>query len=138
MPRNDGTGFVPNYSAAGAKSQDRSEEMIGSKVLLEIYKQYKEDWSANCVVLCLSGTFDIPCVRRLHRSFFAVCWYQVLYQPYNHAYVFAVVELLFDDCLDWLNWAHEHRRLPPLHLITQGSDNITGILIVMLLTRSSD
>lgn len=32
-------GFVPNYSAAGAKSQDRSEEIIGSKVLLEIYKQ---------------------------------------------------------------------------------------------------
>ena len=58
-------GFVPNFSAAGAKSQDRSEEMIGSKVLLEIYKQYGEDW---------------------------------------------IVELLFDDCLDWLNWAHEHRR----------------------------
>ena len=56
---------MPNYSAAGAKSQDRSEEMIGSKVLLEIYKQYGEDW---------------------------------------------IVELLFDDCLDWLNWAHEHRR----------------------------
>ena len=46
------TGFVPNYSAAGAKSQDRSEEIIGSKVLLEIYKQYNEDWSANCFVLC--------------------------------------------------------------------------------------
>jgi hypothetical protein len=38
-------GFVPNYSAAGAKSQDRSEEIIGSKVLLELYKQYKEEWS---------------------------------------------------------------------------------------------
>jgi hypothetical protein len=75
-------GFVPNYSAAGSKSQDRSEEIIGSKVLLEIYKQYKEEW---------------------------------------------IVELLFDDCLDWLNWAHEQRTLPPLNLITQGSDNITGV-----------
>ena len=37
-------GFVPNYSAAGAKSQDRSEEIIGSKVLLSLYKQYKEKW----------------------------------------------------------------------------------------------
>ena len=27
-------GFVPNYAAAGAKSQDRSEELIGSKVVL--------------------------------------------------------------------------------------------------------
>ena len=65
-------------------------------------------------------------------SFVAVCWCQILYQPYNLAYVFAVVELLFDDCLDWLNWAHEHRRLPPLHLVTQGSDNITGILLLLL------
>ena len=37
-------GFVPNYSAAGAKSQDRSEEIIGSKVLLSLYQQYKEEW----------------------------------------------------------------------------------------------
>jgi hypothetical protein len=49
-------GFVPNYSAAGAKSQDRSEEIIGSKVLLELYKQYKEEWSelyvaASCLLL---------------------------------------------------------------------------------------
>jgi putative isomerase len=51
-------------------------------VLLELYKQYKEEW---------------------------------------------VVELLFDDLLDWLNWAHDRRRLPPLNLITQGSDNITGV-----------
>ena len=41
-------GFIPNYSAAGAKSQDRSEEIIGSKVLLELHKQYKEDWSTHC------------------------------------------------------------------------------------------
>ena len=75
-------GFIPNYKAGGAGSQDRSEEMIGSKVLLEIYKQYKDKW---------------------------------------------VVELLFDDLKDWLDWAHEHRTLGPLNLITQGSDNITGV-----------
>jgi hypothetical protein len=40
---------------------------------------------------------------------------------------YAVVELLFDDCLGWLNWAHSERTLPPLQLITQGSDNITGV-----------
>ena len=75
-------GFVPNYSAAGAKSQDRSEEIIGSKVLLSLYQQYKEEW---------------------------------------------IVSLLFDDLLDWLEWAHVRRTLGPLNLITQGSDNITGV-----------
>ena len=73
---------MPNYSAAGAKSQDRSEEIIGSKVLLSLYRQYKEKW---------------------------------------------IVSLLFDDLLDWLEWAHERRTLAPLNLITQGSDNITGV-----------
>ena len=75
-------GFVGNYAAAGAKSQDRSEEIIGAKVLLELYKQYNEPW---------------------------------------------IVKLLFDDLLDWLNWAHAQRTLPPLNLITHGSDNITGV-----------
>ena len=37
-------GFIANYAAAGAKSQDRSEEIIGSKVLLELFKQFKEKW----------------------------------------------------------------------------------------------
>merc|ERR1712185_190767 len=30
-----GRGFVPNYSAGGIKSQDRTEPPIGAKVLLE-------------------------------------------------------------------------------------------------------
>eukprot|EP01043_Picozoa_sp_COSAG02_P060027 COSAG02_NODE_7761_length_2859_cov_1.892391_2_plen_131_part_00 len=128
VPWDDGTGFVPNYSAAGAKSQDRSEEIIGSKVLLEIYKQYKEDWSTNCVILCSQGHVLLPLRSKTPNEFSC----GVLVQGCINAstllmFVSAVVELLFDDCLDWLNWAHDHRRLPPLHLITQGSDNITGI-----------
>lgn len=75
-------GFIGNYAAGGAKSQDRSEEIIGAKVLLSLYNQYKEEW---------------------------------------------IVELLYDDLLDWLTWALQHRTLPPLNLITQGSDNITGV-----------
>ena len=63
-------GFIANYAVAGSKSQDRSEEIIGSKVLFELYKQYKDKW---------------------------------------------VVELLFDDLLDWLDWAHEHRTLGVRH-----------------------
>ncbi len=74
-------GFVPNFSAAGEKSQDRSEEVIGAKVLLEIYRAYGDEW---------------------------------------------LVELLFDDLYDWISWMLTRRTLPPLGLITLGSDNITA------------
>jgi len=37
-------GFVPNYSAGGGKSVDRTEPPIGAKVLLEIYGKYKDEW----------------------------------------------------------------------------------------------
>ena len=34
-------GFIGNFAAAGQKSLDRTEPMIGAKVLLEIYKKHK-------------------------------------------------------------------------------------------------
>eukprot|EP00301_Raphidiophrys_heterophryoidea_P017925 c2923_g1_i1.p1 GENE.c2923_g1_i1~~c2923_g1_i1.p1 ORF type:complete len:932 (-),score=169.29 c2923_g1_i1:264-3059(-) len=37
-------GFVPNYSAGGLKSQDRTEPPIGAKVLLEMYNKYHDTW----------------------------------------------------------------------------------------------
>ena len=41
-----------------------------------------------------------------------------------------VVELLFDDLLDWSNWFMRRRLLPPLDLVALGSFNeeadITG------------
>jgi len=37
-------GFVPNYSAGGSKSLDRTEPPIGAKVLLEMYNKYKDMW----------------------------------------------------------------------------------------------
>ena len=39
-----GRGFVPNYSAGGIKSQDRTEPPIGAKVLLETYRRWREPW----------------------------------------------------------------------------------------------
>ena len=39
------SGFVPNLSASkGIKSRDRSQPPVGSMVVWEIYKQYKEKW----------------------------------------------------------------------------------------------
>ena len=37
-------GFVPNYSAGGSKSVDRTEPPVGAKVLLEMYNKYKDAW----------------------------------------------------------------------------------------------
>ena len=37
-------GFVPNVSQAGQKSEDRSEPQVGSIIVKEIYKKYKEKW----------------------------------------------------------------------------------------------
>jgi hypothetical protein len=37
-------GFVPNFSAGGSKSIDRTEPPIGAKVLLEMYKKFKDLW----------------------------------------------------------------------------------------------
>ena len=37
-------GFVPNYSAGGSKSVDRSEPPVGARVLLELYRRYGDIW----------------------------------------------------------------------------------------------
>ena len=37
-------GMVPNYSAGGTKSVDRTEPPIGAKVLLEMHRKYGDGW----------------------------------------------------------------------------------------------
>lgn len=37
-------GFVPNFSAGGSKSIDRSEPPIGAKVLLQMHQKYNDTW----------------------------------------------------------------------------------------------
>lgn len=37
-------GLVPNYSAGGTKSVDRTEPPIGAKVLLEMHRKYGDGW----------------------------------------------------------------------------------------------
>ena len=51
-------GFVPNWAGGGCKSQ-ASEPVVGSRVLLDLYRRFGDVW---------------------------------------------LVELLFDDLLDWHNW----------------------------------
>ncbi len=60
-------GFVPNCVAInGFKTLDRSQPPVGSLVLYEVYKKYKEEW---------------------------------------------IVELLFDDLLNWNTWYYENRKV---------------------------
>ncbi|RLD00774.1 MAG: hypothetical protein DRI65_16145, partial [Chloroflexota bacterium] len=37
-------GFVPNFASSRNKSEDRSEPPVGSFVVKEIYRKYREDW----------------------------------------------------------------------------------------------
>jgi len=37
-------GFVPNFASSVNKSEDRSEPPVGSFVVKEIYRKYREDW----------------------------------------------------------------------------------------------
>ncbi len=37
-------GFVSNFEAGGAKSQDRTEPLVGARVLAELYKKYGDAW----------------------------------------------------------------------------------------------
>ena len=48
-------GFVANFASAGQKSLDRTEPMIGAKVVLEIYKKYGDEW---VVELLLNDLID--------------------------------------------------------------------------------
>lgn len=95
-------------------------------MLLEIYKQYQEDWSTNYTTVLRHNLCRLHPVTTCFHYDARGLLSEKPFPPDPWSCWFAVVELLFDDCLDWLNWAHEHRSLPPLQLITQGSDNITG------------
>ena len=39
-------GFLPNWSTAGGirSSADRTEPPVGAKILLELYKKFKDEW----------------------------------------------------------------------------------------------
>ena len=37
-------GFVSNFEAGGQKSQDRTEPLVGARVLLALHKKYGDDW----------------------------------------------------------------------------------------------
>jgi putative isomerase len=52
-------GFVPNYSAGGSKSVDRTEPPVGAKVLLEMHKKYPDDtWLVELLFEDLLGWND--------------------------------------------------------------------------------
>lgn len=70
-------GMVPNFWQPGGISYDRTEPIVASKVLLEMFKKHKDAW---------------------------------------------IVELLFGDLYDWIEWFFRRRTEPPLDLIVLGSD----------------
>jgi len=43
------TGFVPNLSSGGVKTQDRTEPPVGAKVTLELFRKYRDPWAVEVV-----------------------------------------------------------------------------------------
>eukprot|EP00750_Incisomonas_marina_P011382 INCI16371.1.p1 GENE.INCI16371.1~~INCI16371.1.p1 ORF type:complete len:914 (-),score=108.51 INCI16371.1:2333-5074(-) len=74
-------GFVPNFAAGGAKSQDRSEPPVGAKVTQQLVEKFGTD---------------------------TMQW---------------VVEVVFDDLVDWSDWFIRKRLHPTLNLVALGSYN---------------
>lgn len=70
-------GLVPNLWEAQDISYDRTEPVIGARVLAAMYNKYGDKW---------------------------------------------LVDLLYDDLYDWLDFMWENRREQPLNLICLGSD----------------
>ena len=71
-------GMVPNFWQPGSISYDRTEPIVGAKVLSEIFHKFNERW---------------------------------------------IVDLLYPDLFDWLDWFFRKRREPPLNLIVLGSNS---------------
>jgi len=71
-------GFIPNFSAGGIKTEDRTEPPVGARVVLELYRKFREKW---------------------------------------------MVDVVFDDLLDWNDWFIRRRLLPPLGLVSIGTWN---------------
>lgn len=43
-------GFIANFASAGQKSLDRTEPMIGAKVLLELYQKFNDEWIVDLLI----------------------------------------------------------------------------------------
>jgi hypothetical protein len=71
-------GYLANCAGGGYKDQDRTEPLVGAKVLLDLYKRYNETW---------------------------------------------IVELLFEDALEWVEWTARMRTAAHDGLYTLRSFN---------------
>jgi hypothetical protein len=85
-------GFVPNCGQGAKKAMDRTEPVVGAKVLREFVNRWGKS----------AGSSD-------------------QHAPAADPSTVALVELLFDDLFAWHDWFWQQRRLPPLNLIAVGS-----------------
>jgi glycogen debranching enzyme len=58
-------GFVSNFEAGGQKSQDRTEPLVGARVLLELYKKYGDAWVVELLLDDFLDWFDFVWRRRV-------------------------------------------------------------------------
>ena len=97
-PQLDGHGFVPGYSKGGRwLSEDRTERPVAALITLTIWRRWRHSLGSN------NGQQEgLDSSAQLFPA-----W---------------VLQLLYPDLLDYINWLWEKRRLPPLNLGCAGSD----------------
>lgn len=97
-PRLDGHGFIANYNKGGQwKSVDRSQRPVGCQILLHMYRRWADNRGER--------------QRGRHTQNLQV----VVVGPW-------LLELLFDDLVDWMDWLWAERVDAPLGLAVAGSD----------------
>ena len=76
-------GFIPNWSAGGRKTQDRTEPPLGAFVLEKLYQKYSESWLVDLLWDDLAIQMDWFWSNRLLDGFIALGSDQVYY-PNSH------------------------------------------------------
>ena len=70
-----GRGFVPNVAhASGYTSEDRSQPPVGSAMLLEIYRRYREQWLLEYLYPSLKVWNDWFFTHRRNEQYGGFCW----------------------------------------------------------------
>ena len=66
-------GFIANFAAAGQKSLDRTEPMIGAKIVLELYRKFNDKWIVDLLLNDLIDWHDWFATYRILKPKGLIC-----------------------------------------------------------------
>ena len=66
-------GFIANFASAGQKSLDRTEPMIGAKIVLELYRKFNDKWIVDLLLNDLIDWHDWFATYRILKPKGLIC-----------------------------------------------------------------